>query len=89
MKIEEIQERNYNATVKRGQISKETGDVSFLVKLQEEFLELSNHYIKTGKLDPKELADIILVSLSFAKHKNIDIMKVMEEKVLFNETRKD
>jgi hypothetical protein len=88
MKIEEIQERNYNATVKRGQIKPKTSDVKFLLKIQSEFSELVSSHDK-GKLDPKELADIILVSLSFAKHKNIDIMKVMEEKVLFNETRKD
>ena len=88
MDIKEIQERNYEATVKRGQITKETKDIQFINKIFDEVDELhSSNYEKN--LDPKELADIILVCLSFAKHKNIDIIKVMQEKVIFNENRKD
>ena len=89
MEIKEIQERNYEATVKRGQITKETMSFEFVDKLKEELSELENHYFINGFIDEKELADVILVCLSFAKHKNIDIMKVMQEKVIFNENRKD
>lgn len=89
MKIEEIQERNYKATVKRGQINRETTDYGFLEKISEEVEELGNHHYIEGFIDEKELADIVLVCLSFAKHKNIDLLKVMEEKVIFNEKRTD
>ena len=34
-----------------------------------------------------ELADIILTAFSFARHYEIDILKVLEEKMLINEKR--
>ena len=44
---------------------------------------------KGNKFDEKELADVALVCFTMAKHFNIDLIKVMEEKMLYNEIRKD
>ena len=89
MKIKEIQERNYRATVKRGQITKKTNFYDFLRKTHEEVQELYDDYIHTGNVDPLELADIILVCMSLAKHNKIDIDKALQAKVIINENRKD
>ena len=89
MKIKEIQERNYRATVKRGQISKKTNNYDFFNKIHEEVKELYDAYIHTGNIDKMELADIILVCMSLAQHNKIDIDKALQAKVIINENRKD
>ena len=89
MKIKEIQERNYRATVKRGQITETTNFYDFLSKTHEEVQELYDCYIHTGNVDPLELADIILVCMSLAKHNDIDIDKALQAKTIINENRKD
>ena len=81
MKIKEIQKRNYRATVKRGQITKKTNFYDFLRKIHEEVQELYDCYIHTGNVDPLELADIILVCMSLAKHNKIDIDKELRKQV--------
>lgn len=91
MDLKELQERNYAATVRRGLISEKTQITEFLKKIEEEFNELDfSVYLWEGEsFDEKELADIILVCLAMAKHYDIDIIKVLEEKVIINENRKD
>jgi NTP pyrophosphatase (non-canonical NTP hydrolase) len=92
MDIKEIQQRNYKATVKRGFINQDTSIFDFITKIEEEVNELEySHYLRNStkiQFDKKELADIILVCLAMAKHYDIDIMKAMEEKTIFNEIRK-
>jgi hypothetical protein len=91
LSLSEIIERNYNATVSRGLIDNETSVSDFMDKLWEELKELeSSRFGKNGNsFDPKELSDIALVCFAMAKHFNIDLLKVMEEKTIFNETRED
>ena len=93
-KIKELADRNYNAQLKRGTITDKTIGDDFLCKIQEEIDELADSYtrylyIEKEQIDEKELADIILVCLSMAKHFKIDIFKVLEEKVVYNENRED
>lgn len=93
--ISEIIDRNYQATVRRGLINENTPIYDFLRKINEEYKELYCSYIdplihndELG-FDPKELADIALVCFAMATHYNIDLLKVMEQKTIFNEQRPD
>jgi NTP pyrophosphatase (non-canonical NTP hydrolase) len=93
MTIQEITDRNYLATVKRGQINKKTSIVDFLDKIHEEFHELESSYLDAPSyletFDKKELADIALVCFAMAKHYNINLVEAMQEKMLYNEQRID
>ena len=89
MTIQEITDRNYAATVKRGLINKDTDFINFLEKIQEETYELEHSYFNYDQFDKKELADITLVCFAMAKHYKIDLIKTMEEKMLYNEQRID
>lgn len=92
--IESLIERNYNAQIRRGQITPEVNAYEFIEKIDEEVEELNMSIHKLQEkfkdgFDPKELADIILVCFSMAKHFNIDIMQILSEKVAYNEKRED
>ncbi len=89
MEIKEIIERNYNATVKRGQINNKMCSIDFIIKLEEEFTELkmSIGQSQINPFDITELADIALVCHSMAKHYGYDLVKEMEKKTLYNEIR--
>lgn len=89
MELQEIIDRNYAATVRRGQINDNTSNLEFIEKLEEEVKELKYSLMFDGSFDKLELADVELVCTAMAKHNNIDSLKVMEEKMLFNEKRKD
>lgn len=94
MTIQELITRNYQSTVNRGKINIFTTSDEFLAKIDEEVQELKDSFLPFGNenepsFDPKELADIIFVCFNFAKHFDIDIEKVLEEKLIFNENRKD
>ena len=90
MEIQEIINRNYEATKKRGLIDEKTNAYNFTSKINEELNELDESIYNCGKkFDEKELADIILVCFSMAKHNNINILQFLEEKMLFNEQRID
>ena len=89
MDIKEIINRNYQATVKRGLIKPETTKQEFSDKIKEEVNEFDFeiNWFNGSENEPKELADIILVCLAYAKHFNIDILSELENKVIFNENR--
>lgn len=92
MELNEIIERNYQATVKRGLINDETSFEDFIFKISEENLELFNSLIYSPrkiKFNELELVDIILVCLAMARHYGIDIQTALEFKTEFNEQRKD
>lgn len=91
MDLTEIQNRNYEATVKRGLITPNTTFIEFFNKANEEFDELIDSWIEHDFtiFSELELADIILVCLAMAKHFNIDIQKALEDKTIINENRKD
>jgi hypothetical protein len=90
MTIKEIINRNYAAQLKRGKVTKKIDFYDWIIDIRDEVNELWNSYPKhNSTFDKKELADIILVCLSMSKHYNIDIVKSLEEKTLFNEERKD
>ncbi|HAT76777.1 MAG TPA: hypothetical protein DCS19_08005 [Flavobacterium sp.] len=91
MKLKEIIKRNYEATVRRGQISIKTSFVDFFLKTEEEFdeLKMSTWTSNIYPFDPKESIDIILVQFSMLNHYGFDVEKLLIEKVLFNEKRED
>ena len=88
MTIHEIIDRNYAATVRRGQIVSFTQAHEFIEKLFEEVYELDYSTKIDNSFDENELADVALVCFAMAKHYNIDLIKVMGEKMLYNEIRK-
>lgn len=84
MTNQELLQRNYASTVKRGLIKPETNKDEFISKMNEEFIE----FIFADMVEePYELADIILVCMSYATHYNIDIFKYLEKKIEINENR--
>jgi len=94
MEIQEIIERNYKATVSRGLIKFETSGFEFVEKLKEEVSELETEWnlpyaMEDFKRQIEEMADCALVLFAMAKHFNVDLLKAMEEKVIYNEMRKD
>jgi NTP pyrophosphatase (non-canonical NTP hydrolase) len=88
MEIKEITGRNYYATKRRKQITDKTDVMDFLIKLDEEVEELKQSFFEAN-LDEKEIADVVLVCFALAKHYKIDLIKVMEEKMLYNEKQND
>ena len=90
MDIQEIIDRNYAATSRRGLITPDTTKKQFMNKIHEEAAELQyelGYELWATGHGVTELADVILVCLAMAKHFNIDILQVLEEKTLYNETR--
>jgi len=88
MDLNQIINRNYSATVKRGLINTETSPIDFISKIEDETDEILGSLFDL-KFDEAELADVILVCLAMAKHYDIDIQKALSDKVMFNENRKD
>ena len=91
MELNEIIKRNYEATVKRGQINSKTTFDDFVAKTDEEVQELINSYFKKeyNPFDPKEVIDVILVQTALLHHYGFDTEKLLSEKMLFNEQRPD
>ena len=91
MELNEIIKRNYEATVKRGQINSKTTFDDFVAKTDEEVQELINSYFKKeyNPFDPKEAIDVILVQTALLHHYSFDTEKLLSEKMLFNEQRPD
>ena len=88
MEIKDITGRNYYATKRRKQITDKTDVMDFLIKLDEEVEELKQSFFEAN-LDEKEIADVVLVCFALAQHFKIDLLKTMEEKMLYNEKRND
>lgn len=94
---------NYEVTREKGLITDKTTTKEFMVKILEEYRELDfelafgktyksiyelNNRFKLAKESIKyEIADIILVCLNFAHHLDIDIEKVLKEKIEINRQR--
>jgi NTP pyrophosphatase (non-canonical NTP hydrolase) len=87
MTLEEIIELNYQATIRRGQVTERTRLVDMVEKLEEEVAELRAYMEEHKGLDRKELADVMLVGHTIARHLHFDLVKEMEEKAIFNSQR--
>lgn len=90
MDLNEIKNRNYKATIRRGKITKNTKFLNFHLKLCEEQFELFKEFEKPDFDNHKfglELADIIIVCLNMAEFYQVDIQKMLEEKTIINENR--
>jgi len=85
--MKNIIELNYQTTVDRGLITPNTTKQEFFNKIKEEVFELEVYELQHHKIDPLELADIILVCLNIAKHYNIDIEQELLNKIKINEKR--
>lgn len=84
---EEVAQRNYAATERRGLITMDTEIFEFSDKIHEEATELFKSIHSLG-FDPSELADVSLVCDAMALHYAIDLQSEKERKMLINETRK-
>ena len=91
MTLKEIQERNYQACLKRGVIGVYTQPYEFEDKLREELKEIEQSFLydeeEVLSIDEMEIADMIIVCLNIANHYDIDIQKALEEKTIINENR--
>lgn len=87
---EEVQLRNYNATIKRGLINDSTTKQDFIDKLKEEVAELELALLNEDHFNEyEELADISLVCDAYAYHYGIDLQSEKEKKMKINENRID
>ena len=92
MKLKELITRNYNATIKRRQISNKTTVTDFLNKIDEEVSELKDSRKTCSNIypfDTLEAIDIILVNATMLHHYGFDVESLLTKKVEINETRKD
>ena len=100
--IQQLINRNYESTCKRGKITRETSHKDFCDKIDEELTELnhelhlSTDYYERVKDYPLlrnnadlEVTDIILTCLNYLVHSGYDPIKLMKEKISYNETRTD
>ena len=92
MELNDLIKRNYDATVRRGQISSKTTNDDFYKKLLEEVGEVKESMSRTHKefpLDEMEVIDIILVCATRLHTLGFNVEKLLKEKVVFNENRED
>jgi len=90
---------NYDSIIKRGLITDKTTIKDFTDKLYEEVEEVNelcyvpgfNDYLDIEAINKHdlsfEIADVILTALNFAKHYNIDIERILKEKIEINNER--
>ena len=84
--MNDLIERNYKATRKRGQITNKTTVKDFIVKLKEEIKELEDSFDEAeNSYDCFEVVDCFLVCASMIRHH--DLFSAVEKKVLINERR--
>lgn len=98
MDIKEIAKRNYEAAIRRGLIDIKSDKTMhdpfpFIFDMENEVKELEESIVyekyNQPEFDKTELADIVLVCFSMAEHFGIDLVKEIEEKMLYNEKRID
>lgn len=91
--MQQLITRNYASIVKRGYITPDTTDITFIEKIEEE-VEEANYESSLRRKGiqnnlGEELADVILTCLNYAHHIGIDIEKELHKKIEKNENRKD
>lgn len=80
-----IIKRNYDAVVERGLINDRTTDRQFLLKLEEEFIEVwTEDYMDERAY---ELIDVIIVCTNWLYHRGYDIEKLLIKCAEKNEKR--
>jgi NTP pyrophosphatase (non-canonical NTP hydrolase) len=85
-----IIEENYESTILRGCIDKNTTKLQFLMKVKEEVLELEEALYSGDECNLKEeMADVILTVLNFAKHFDINIKQELKNKIKKNYSRSE
>ena len=83
MNLKELITRNYNATVRRGQISNKSTVTDFLNKIDEEVEELKDSRKTCSSIypfDPLEAIDIILVNATMLHYYGFDIESLLTKK---------
>ena len=86
--IYELLESCYQTTVDRQLITERTLKIDFINKIKEEQKEMIDEYNKgTFNKMIVELADLATVCFNFARHYDIDLLKVIEAKNEINKTR--
>lgn len=88
MTLNEIIERNYQATIRRGKITPTTTEFECFDDIMGECEELRETLgDKITRFDVFELADIILTCHTMGKQFGYDMEKILIKKTLYNETR--
>ena len=99
--MKDIISRNYESTCNRCKINDHTNHFQFNDKIFEEYIELKDSltcdlYMDAPVIQCKmrhesalECTDIILTCLNYLVHSGYDPIKLMKEKISYNETRTD
>ena len=86
-------ERHYQATKRRGKINKKTTITDFLNKMIEEDTEMIQETIPFQMLENNNLAqetvDSIMVRINMLRKQGIDFIKELEINTIWQETRND
>jgi len=86
--MQAINKRNYDSTVKRKLIKKNTSHVDFMHKLQEEVAEVKAEIMIPNISKVRlffKLADVILVCLNWIYHYKENPEKYIKDKIIKNE----
>lgn len=79
---------NYDSIVSRGLITNDTTHHDFIDKIKEEVMEVELAVYNRDRFNLKEeLADVILTTLNYARHFNIDIEHELKNKIQINKNR--
>ena len=86
--MKDIIDLNYKYTVRMGLITDTTCIDEFLTKIDKELMQFKYEVLNgSDAMLNKELAEVILTCLNFAKHYNIDIEEEMKKKIQINLNR--
>lgn len=84
--------QHYDAIVARGKITPETRIYDFLIKIDEEILELWDSYTTSNgkeEIDEMEAIDVMAAVVNMLIHMNFDVVKLYEKNIKKQLNRKD
>lgn len=88
-RFEQLINRSYEAIKKRGLITKNTMQIDFCIKMDEELSEALSEISENEKKYIEEVTDLATVCIMQIHHLGYDFIKEFEKVVIKNETRND
>lgn len=85
--MNKIFQESYNSIVGRGLITKETTDIDFRCKLNEEVSEVHKSFHESEERMIEEVTDVMNVCICWLIHKGIDPMNELKKVVEKNKSR--